>query len=522
MPSALRVVGVGSIDPLQSRSRFTWIVDHGAAYNYRRLGELLAKGGDLYRNGERHGLILALPSGETRLLIRAKDLLPVIVDRVRMRVVKEGKLQRETPTAEHLGAMLASETFLRQFGGVDVVAKLPVYLDDFSIAKPGFNDGTPGQRILYLGQVPPVAKSAKTIEQFLDVVPFASNADRTNAVAAALTLQLRRLWPGQKPVVLLTSTRSHSGKTTITDFICGQTPRADILYESTDWPMQRELHQKLTENPDIGAIVLDNVRLDSAGGKAKCIRSAFFEGLVTSPQVHLAPAGARETFWSANHFLAVINTNDGSVSIDLLNRGLPIHLAPREDVHLKTTPIGNPRLDFLPANREYIAGELRGMIARWKAAGCPVDDSVRHSMSPWAKVIGGILRHAGFRDFLANCEGRKTADEPVRAAIGMLGAAAPGKPLRPKKWAQLAVTLGLAQVLLTSADRNTVAGRERGIGVVLSRHRGSQFSARTEHDRYVLQLDGGYRRWDGPGKRARTKYAFRVLSRKSIPVEQNE
>jgi hypothetical protein len=136
MSSPLKVVGVGGVDHLQPKERFTWVVDYGAAANYRRLAESLAKAGDLYRNGDNHGLLLVLPSGETRLLTKAKDLLPVIVDRVSMRVVKEGKLVRELPTAEHLNGMLASEMFLGQFRPIDLVSSRPVYLRDFTLAQP--------------------------------------------------------------------------------------------------------------------------------------------------------------------------------------------------------------------------------------------------------------------------------------------------------------------------------------------------------------------------------------------------
>ena len=56
-----------------------------------------------------------------------------------------------------------------------------------------------------------------------------------------------------------------------------------------------------------------------------------------------------------------------------MNRGLPIHLNPVGNVADRVSPIGNPRLEYLPANRERIAAELRGMVERWKAAGQPLD-----------------------------------------------------------------------------------------------------------------------------------------------------
>jgi hypothetical protein len=41
-----------------------------------------------------------------------------------------------------------------------------------------------------------VIDGTKAIDAFLDVMAFASNADRTNAVALALTVLLRNFWPG--------------------------------------------------------------------------------------------------------------------------------------------------------------------------------------------------------------------------------------------------------------------------------------------------------------------------------------
>jgi hypothetical protein len=158
---------------------------------------------------------------------------------------------------------------------------------------------------------------------------FASEADRTNAVAAALTVLLRDHWPGHKPAVVITATRSHAGKGTVADFVRGAVGKADILYEGVDWPMQSQFQRQLRADPDVGLVCLDNVRLDSAGGRPKCIRSAFVEGFVTSPELTLASPGAGEPLSVRNSYVVLINTNEGTLSADLTNRALPIHLAPR-------------------------------------------------------------------------------------------------------------------------------------------------------------------------------------------------
>jgi hypothetical protein len=54
-----------------------------------------------------------------------------------------------------------------------------------------------------------------------------------------------------------------------------------------------------------------------------------------------------------------ISTNFGTVSEDILNRSLPIHLHPVGHIAERDSSIGNPKLEFLPKNRDEIAAELR-------------------------------------------------------------------------------------------------------------------------------------------------------------------
>lgn len=503
----------------KEQRKFIWKVERGAARNYRLLGERLAATGGLYRHGTSgHGLIQVQPDRSFRLVTKGTQLAPLLVDRVPMKVMKEGKVVSELPAANHLNAMLQSEEFLHNFLPVDEVTTLPVYLPDFSVVSPGYNDLGPGNRILYLGDAPQTVQSLDTINTFLDAMPFATSADRTNAVAAALTVLLRRLWPGEKPVVLVTANRSHAGKGTVTDFIRGGVPKADLLYESLDWPMQQQFQRQIQKTPDTGVVVFDNVRLDSSGGRAKFVRSAFIEGFVTNAEITLASPGAGEVIRLRNRYVLTINTNDGALSADLMNRSLPINLVLTGDIQDRVSPIGNPKLEFLPANRDRIDAELRGMIGKWKETGSPLDESIRHPMTPWARAIGGILKVNGFKDFLANYGARKTADDPIRESLAILGAAKPGKTLRPMEWAEAAVKLGLAKTLLSPNERDTPKGRERAIGIVLKRHLGSTFHAQSETTRYRLRLEGGFRRWK-PGNNPHTRYVFTVLEEEAIPVE---
>jgi hypothetical protein len=422
---------------------FVWDVRRPAAVNYGLLGQLLASTGNLYRDEAiGSGLVWVRPDGTTRHVSKGSQLAPRIVDRVPMQVQKDGKVVRELPTAEHLNAMLHSRAFLDQFTPLDEVARVFFYHDGFKPVRLGYNDFGPGNRVLFLGPAPKAIQSLDKINAFLDTMPFASEADRTNTVAAGLTVRLRRQWLGEKPLVAITASQSHGGKSTTADFIRGLVPKADLLFESLDWPMEVKLQKQLQADPDIGVIIFDNVRLDSSGGRARTIRSSFVEGFVTGREVTLACPGAGDPLRLNNKYVVVLNTNAGALSPDLLNRSLPIHLVPKGDIQDRESKIGNPRLEFLPQNRDQIEAEFHGMIEKWIEADSPLDESVRYPMTPWARTIGGILKVNGFKSFLANYGTRKSTDNPIRESLAVLGAAKPGEQLRPAEWATVAVTQG--------------------------------------------------------------------------------
>ena len=152
------------------------------------------------------------------------------------------------------------------------------------------------------------------------------------------------------------------------------------------------------------------------------------------------------------------------------------------------------------------------MVERWKAAGQPLDEKVRHPFGPWSKVIGGILKVNGFTDFLANYGNRKTADDPIRRGLGILGSTHPDEWFGSSEWAKIVVDLGLEKTLISSADQGTEAGRIRGIGVVLSNHRDESLTVETDDGIVALSLSKARRRWHG-GK-PQIKYQFKSLQKK--------
>jgi hypothetical protein len=494
-----------------------WSEDVPAVENYEALGQALAATGDLYRRpGYADGLLLGSPAPyiEPTPVVTAAKLRAVAMDRLRVRVLKDGNNKAGGIPAAHLGTMLHTEAFLQSFLPVDEVRRSPRYLANFELTRFGYNDAGRGQRVLYFGPEPRVAEGLDAINRFLDVMAFDTEADRTNAIAAALTIMLRHHWPGAKPCVLVTSTMSHGGKDTTIQFACGSTPSVSISYQQADWALERSFVGALKHCPQAGVVVVDNARL--ARGVDN-IASAFLERFITDPEPLLFSTGTGPPTRGPNNLVVAISTNFGMVSQDLMNRALPIHLHPVGNVADRELPIGNPKLDYLPKSREDIDAEHRGMIERWLKAGRPLDKDVKHPFTSWGQTIGGILMVNNFKGFLANIPTRRTADDPVQRALGLLGAGRPEEWLPASAWAPLAVELGLVQPLIPQADRGTEASRARGLGHVLSVHQKQTFHGETEDATLTLLLEKGRRRFENGVPS--TRYRFDVLKREAIPED---
>jgi hypothetical protein len=493
-----------------------WNDDALPAENYSRLGERLAATCDLFRSPQYgSGLILLPPNGKPTTIGHGQDLLPVIIDRVPVQILRGGKLKGGCIAAAHLNAMLKSESFLCNFRKVDRISTHPVCLTDWSFARPGFNDGGDDNRILFTGHPVEPISSLNTINSFLDVMAFEAQADRTNAVAAALTVLCRDHWHGGKPIILATATKSHAGKDTVIEFAAGLAGKVSISYQATNWALERAFVGAVKTSPDVGVLVTENARLD---GRHRKIASGFLERFATDPEPVLFSTGTGQPVRRRNDLILAISTNYGTVSEDLLNRSLPIHLAPLGDVADRESPIGNPKHEFLPANREKITSELLGMVAKWKEAGMPLDLDVRHPFSLWAKTIGGILKVNGFKDFLANYGTRRIKDDPIKHGLAILGAARPGEWLRPSEWAEVMVEHGLTKTLIDSHERDTEAGRTRALGVLLSAHHDETFEAETDTHRIRFHLMKDRRRW---GSEPHIRYCFTELDRIEFLVSEN-
>lgn len=485
-----------------------WDEEASSSENYSALAQVLLGFSDLYRTVNSSIGLIALPKSYT------DDVTPIttvaaldayIKDRVDISVMRNGNLKSKHIPNRDLSALLRCESFLSHFPSVTFISKTPCFTDDYSLCVRGFNADGDGRNIIYLGDDAAPKPHLEYTSQFLDVMDFQSNADRTNAVAGLLTVLLRNHFLGAKPILVVTAGKSHGGKGTVIDFMSGLTKAGCISFQLTTWALERNFVEAVKPN-EVGVVHVDNARLE---GRQSIIASAFLERFATDPHPLLFSTGTGPAVRRRNDIVIAISTNFGDISEDLMNRALPVHLTPVGDVANRVSPIGNPKLEFLPARRSDIVNEAIGMIAKWRKAGCPLDDAARHPFSTWARTIGGILSVNGFTDFLGNYGKRKTVDDPIRKALGILGAASSDQWQRMRDWVHLASDQGVLKQLLPPQQMESDKSKERNLGYVFSAHVGETFEVQTEDVAVKLKLQKARRRF-GEGE-PQTRYSFECI-----------
>ena len=107
---------------------FVWDEDESAGKNAAALGRRLASFDDSFRQpGYGNGLVVIPPDGKAKLVNKGADLASIIMDRVPVQVLKDGKPKGNKIAAAHLNTMVHAESFLGQFRAVDLVTPTPLF-----------------------------------------------------------------------------------------------------------------------------------------------------------------------------------------------------------------------------------------------------------------------------------------------------------------------------------------------------------------------------------------------------------
>lgn len=322
-------------------------------------------------------------------------------------ICQDGETQFPSPNW-FVGVLLAS-TLLNRLPRIQMYANRPIFDANFHLCSHGWH---PESGVLVHGPcidpilhdradptLPALERLPPHLRSLLAGFCFRADADLVNAVSMLLTgLLANHFVDVPKGLFLLDGNQPGLGKTlfvrSLGMVLDGFEPRL-INYLNNEEELEKRICATLRGRPQ-SIVLIDNAK--TANGAA--ISSQVVEANCVAPEISLRVLGKSENYTCANDKLWAVTMNDTRVSPDMVSRGLPIRMEYEGRPEDRKFP-GPPPIEYAREHRQEILGELAGMVIQWNQAGRPGGDR-SHRSHQWASVVGGILKVAGFPEFLAN------------------------------------------------------------------------------------------------------------------------
>lgn len=293
------------------------------------------------------------------------------------------------------------------FPVVDAITRSPIVRADGSIfSSPGFDPTTHVILCPPAGfELPPIpvnpnkeeVETAK--ELLLDLVGdflFEDGADRTNFFGFCITTLMRQQ-VDVVPMCVFDSPTPGAGKGLLTDLasIIATGEVAAVIPP----PATRE------EWPKLLASLLDNGRtFITFDNLHDALKSDALEAVLTKPFLQFRQLGHTRERIVPNRAVWCVTGNNVAVSRDMVRRCYRVRLDPRcAQPHLRKN-FKHPNLvAHCKTDRANLLAALLILIRAWYAAGKPAFGGTQlGTYTAWKETVGGILKAAGFEDFLGN------------------------------------------------------------------------------------------------------------------------
>lgn len=437
----------------------------------RGVGAVYARGGRMVRL--EGGQMVEVSQGAlTSILINAARWVKLRPPKAREATAGEAWLDAE---AEGLPAYLVPALLGEvdsQLPQLERIVRAPFMCDGEVIGTAGYHAAS---RTYLLGrdhQPKPVGGVGEAVEVLLDDwlgdFPFASQSDRTHALAGLLTPMLRAEIDGPVPLVMIEAPERRTGKTLLmellTEVASGQTPNpAGWAHDDEE---RRKTWSMLVRRGE-AVICVDNVtgRMDDDPLCRILTSGALMERLLGTQDAIDVPARG---VWIATG-------NNALMSQDLIGRSIRVRLDSQTDTpearqdfrHADIKAWTRARLDLLRSAALELA-------EAWVRAGRPYSGPRLGKFEAWSRVVGGVLEVAGVRGFLGNREEQAEAADPERGEWRALlelwmGSQHRGAAMGAGDLAKIAVEHGL--LLGVIGDGNEIS-RARRLGTAIQSRRG--------------------------------------------------
>lgn len=366
-----------------------------------------------------HGQVISQLTSSRRLEQSAPTMRPVsksaFVDLVQETAVtvrrgKEDDVMYCYPEGLTIDAVMSRHD---RFAELDRIARTPFVRKDGSICQaPGYDETS--RTLLVLDEsmadirVPdePTADDIHwavkliTEEWLFDFFAnMPTEADRTNTVALVLTPFVRGL-VDVVPLAVVDGLQMGVGKNLLAD-VALAIPATGASLEPMPWSQDDEENRKVItsafrEGADV--FVFDEAHKLQGAALARALTSAFWKD---------RQLGVSQMLGFPNQVTWVSLGNNVQVEGDITRRVYRIALRPQV-ANPQDRPASDFRLEqpraWTERHRAEVVQAVLTLVRAWFAAGQPAapKEVSFGSFERWERIVGGILYHAGFRDFLAN------------------------------------------------------------------------------------------------------------------------
>ena len=347
----------------------------------------------------------------------APRLVELTVDRLRYELARSAtwtrrqkrnpSQQKETrPPLDVVKNMLATPDL--PLPPITRIVETPVFAKDGELVSvPGYQ---PASR-LYLAPYDPalnlstpahpsatdVQWARNLISEVLKDFPFVADADRAHAVGLLVVPFARDLIHGLTPNHVIEAPSAGTGKTLLADAVLlpslgRHVPRIAEVRNDEEWRKRLTAHFK--EGRPV--LLLDNLSRPMVSGVvSNALTTTHWEDrLLGRNEMVRVPV---RTIW-------VMTANNVALSLEIARRSVRIRLDAKTDRPWLRAEFGHP--DLLAWAEQHRADLIRAalvLIQAWLNAGRP-NPKARPlgSFEAWTHVVGGIVEHAGFTEFLSN------------------------------------------------------------------------------------------------------------------------
>jgi hypothetical protein len=314
-----------------------------------------------------------------------------------------------SPPEKALSTILSLPQQELQFRPLRRIISTPVLLKNGNIfMTPGYDEfsglyyaPSPGFNVPFISETPTAEEMSDACELIGEIVcdfPFVDESSRTNYIALLLTVFIRDLVPNV-PLAIIDTPDRGTGKGLLAAIV-GELMTGSSPCTIAGIPNKEELPKMITSTLKDGhsVVVFDNIVGE--------IDSFVLASLLTAPSHFGRILGSNKILESEQRLTCLAIGNNISFAEDFERRFYAIQLDASVEQPWKREGFRHLLLkEWVQEHRGQLIGAFLTIIRSWVVAGRPLwTDVVMGSFEQWTRIVGGILKNAGYQGFLANIE----------------------------------------------------------------------------------------------------------------------